>query len=266
MMKKIFLKGYIYLVLAFMYIPLLVLFVYSFNSSPALGDWSDGVTFKVYGALFTGRNSQAIWSALGNTVIIAVASGVLSLVLGTLGAIGVDKMKKKLRNTISTAAKLPIINAEVITALSFMIFIASLGLQPSLASLIIAHTAFCTPYVLLSVLPKLQQVNNNTYEAALDLGATPVQALSKVILPQILPAMISGFLIALTISVDDFIVTQFNKGDFETLSTYVYTAGVKRPLPPEVRALSVIIFVFALLILYVAYRTSNKNNKKENNI
>jgi len=266
MIKKIFLKSYIWLVLLLMYLPLLVLFLYSFNGETAMGDWSGGFTFRLYADLFNGSHAEDIWSALGNTLIIAAASGILSLVLGTLGAVGIDKMKKKLRNGVSTAAKLPIINAEIITAFSFMVFIAALRLQPGYLTLIIAHTAFCTPYVLLNVLPKLQQVNNNTYEAALDLGATPSQALMKVIFPQILPAMISGFLIALTISVDDFVITQFNIGEFSTLSTYIYTITTKKVLPPELRALSVIIFVFALLVLYVAYRTSDKKAKKENKI
>ena len=264
MIKRLFLKSYVWLVLAFMYLPMVVLFIYSFNVNPGMGNWSGGFQLKLYADVFTGPNSEGILSALGNTLLIAFASGVLSLALGTLGAVGINSMKKKMRTAVNTVVKLPMINAEIITALSFLIFFAAIGLQAGYLTLIIAHTAFCTPFVLLSVLPKLQQVNNNSYEAALDLGATPAQALTKVIIPQIFPAMVSGFLMALTISVDDFVITQFNIGSFNTLSTYIYTHGIKKPLPPELRALSVIIFIAALALLYTANRLSNKNNKKEN--
>jgi len=264
--KKWFMRSYIWLILALMYIPLIVLFIYSFTTGP-MGDWNNGFSFQLYADLFTGDHSGDIMNALLNTVIIALVSGLLALVLGTLGAIGIDKLKKRMRNGISTVAKLPIINAEIITALAFMIFIASLNMQPNWFSIIMAHVSFCTPYVLLAVLPKLQQVNNNSYEAALDLGANPAQALTKVILPQIFPAMASGFLMAVTISIDDFVITQLNKPDaINTLSTYIYDSGVKQPMPAEVRALSVLIFIFALGIMYLAYRMSSKNNKKEQKI
>ena len=242
-----------------MYIPLVVIFINSFNGNSAMGNWTGGFTFKPYINLFSGSHTKEIMMALLNSMIIALSSSLLALIFGTLGAVGINSMKKKWRNAINTTAKVPMINAEIITAISFMIFFGALQLPPGYVTLIIAHTAFCTPYVLLSVLPKLQQVNDNTYEAALDLGATPMKALTRVVFPQILPAMISGVLMAFTISLDDFVITQFNIEGFNTFTTYIYTEGLKRPLPPEVRALSVLIFLFALAMLIVANRMSNRS-------
>lgn len=262
MVKKIFAQGYLYIILLLMYAPLLLLFLFSFTESVAIGEWT-GFTFKLYGRIFTGRYSTQIGEALLNTLLIGLASSLLALVLGTLGAIGVHNMNSRNRQLISTTGKITMINAEIITAFCFMLLFAMIGMRRGYLTVILAHTTFCTPYVLLSVLPKLKQMNKNTYEAAIDLGATPIQAMTKVIIPEILPGMISGFILAFTISIDDFVITQFTIGEFDTLSTFIYNAaGGKRPLPAELRALSVIIFITVLAILFVVNRRAS-NNKSQ---
>lgn len=261
MVKKIFAKTYLYLILLLLYAPLLLLFVFSFTESVAIGEWT-GFTLKLFGKIFNGSYSEQIGDALLNTLIIGLSSSFFALVFGTLAAIGIHNMDSRRRRIISTVGKTTIINAEIITAFCFMLLFAMINLRRGYVTVILAHTTFCIPYVLLSVLPKLKQMNKHTYEAAIDLGATPLQAMTKVIIPEILPGMISGFILAFTISIDDFVITQFTIGEFYTLSTFIYNAaGGKRPLPPELRALSVIIFVTVLAILFVVNKRATAANR-----
>ncbi len=258
-MKKVLAKSYVFIILILLYAPLLLLFVFSFNSSLTIGSWTGGVTFELYRNLFTGRYASQIGEALTNTLIISVASSLLSVVLGTLAAIGIQYMRPKAKSLLNTLSRIPLMNAEIVSALCFMLFFSLIHLQTGYLTVILAHTTFCTPYVLLNVQPKLQQMNKHTYEAAVDLGATPLQAMRKVVLPEIMPGIISGGILAFTVSIDDFVITQFTIGEFETLATFIYnTAGGKKPLPPELRALSVLIFVTVLLILFAVNRFSAK--------
>lgn len=264
MVKKIFANGYLFLVLLLLYAPVLLLVAYSFNMSREIGIWSDEWGFSLYLELF---NDQDIMQTVLNTLILAVVSSVLSSVLGTLGAIGMFYSKQKTRKILNGATQIPIINAEIVTAISIALVCTMFAFGRSYASLLIGHVVLTFPFVVLSVMPKLKQMDNNLYEAALDLGATPAKALFSVIVPEILPGIISGFLLAFNMSLDDYIITTFTKpATFETISTYVFDAyakGGKSSSVPALRALSTIIFVVMILFVVVRYVISSRNAKKK---
>ena len=178
-------------------------------------------------------------------------------------AIGIFNLRTRARKAISFVNNIPILNGDIIIGISLFLLFVSLGIPQGYTTVVLAHITFCTPYVVLSVLPRLKQMNPNIYEAALDLGATPMQALRKVIVPEILPGMISGFMLAVTLSIDDFAVTVFTIGNegLETLSTYIYADARKGGLTPELRPLSTIIFVLVLVLLVIINRHASK--KKE---
>ena len=258
-LKKILAKFYIYLILLIMYLPILVLMIFSFSPSDTLGNWDEGFSFELYGRLF--RN-EALMTAVGNTLLIAVVSATVATILGTLGAVGVFYSKIKTRKTVETMTQLPVVNAEIVMALSLAVVFKTLNTSYSFATLLIGHVVLTVAFVYLNVKPKLVQMDPNTYEAALDLGATPWYAMFKIILPEILPGILSGFLIALTLSLDDFVLTQYLKEpSFETISTYIQKIVTKHPIPAEVRALTTLLAlaVFAAVILITIY-----NNKKAN--
>jgi len=261
-LKKALGKSYLYIVLLIMYAPLIVLFILSFTYTSVFGKWA-GFSMKSYADVFTGKESPKLFDAIGNTLILALISGVIATILGTLAAIGVFNMKKRTKRILMNFNQLPIINAEIVTAVSLMIFFASLSFKPGWFTLIVGHVSFCTPYVLLSVLPRLQQINPNVYEAALDLGASPMRALISVTFPMILPGVISGFLLALTISLDDFVITIFNNGNVNTLSTYIWYDASKRGLSPSTKAVSVLIFVLIYAILLAVNIWKAKKHKGE---
>ena len=189
-----------------------------------------------------------------NTITIALLAATASTLLGSIAAIGIFNLKARSRKAIGFVNSIPILNGDIITGISLFLLFVSLGITQGYTTVVLAHITFCTPYVVLSVLPRLKQMNPNIYEAALDLGATPMQALRKVIIPEIRPGMISGFMLALTLSIDDFAVTVFTIGNqgLETLSTYIYADARKGGLIPELRPLSAIIFV-VVLALPVSY-------------
>lgn len=260
MVKKIFANIYVYLILLLMYLPILVIIAYSFTTAVNIGTWK-GFSFDLYAQLFS-EESKDIWIAVGNTVIIAVTSSVASVVLGTLGAIGTFYMGKKSKKFVEISTQIPIANAEIVIALSLTVMFVFLqqfifGGQNlfSYWTLLIGHVVLSLPFVYLSVKPKLQQMDPHLYEAALDLGATPNQGLWKVIFPQILPGILSGFLLSITLSLDDFIVTAFTRGSgllsgsskIETLSTLIQAKIKKGPIPPAMRALTTIIVVVVIL-------------------
>lgn len=195
-----------------------------------------------------------------NTVTIALIAATASTLLGSITAIGIFNLKNRARKTIGFVNSIPILNGDIITGISLFLLFVSLGISQGYTTVVLAHITFCTPYVVLSVLPRLKQMNPNLYEAALDLGATPMQALRKVIFPEIRPGMISGFMLALTLSIDDFAVTVFTIGNegLETLSTYIYADARKGGLTPELRPLSTIIFVVVLALLIVINHRSSK--------
>ena len=199
----------------------------------------------------------------GYTSFIAFIAATVSTLLGSITAIGIFNLRPRARKAISFVNNIPILNGDIIIGISLFLLFVSLGIPQGYTTVVLAHITFCTPYVVLSVLPRLKQMNPNIYEAALDLGATPMQALRKVIVPEILPGMISGFMLAVTLSIDDFAVTVFTIGNegLETLSTYIYADARKGGLTPELRPLSTIIFVLVLVLLVIINRRAGK--KKE---
>lgn len=206
---------------------------------------------------------HSLTNALVNTLSIAFIAATVSTLLGSITAIGIFNLRPRARKAISFVNNIPILNGDIIIGISLFLLFVSLGIPQGYTTVVLAHITFCTPYVVLSVLPRLKQMNPNIYEAALDLGATPMQALRKVIVPEILPGMISGFMLAVTLSIDDFAVTVFTIGNegLETLSTYIYADARKGGLTPELRPLSTIIFVLVLVLLVIINRRAGK--KKE---
>lgn len=257
LLLKCFGQSYIWILLILMYLPVVVLMLYSFTVGANgedlnLGEW--GVfSFELYARLF---QDKAILRAVGNTVIIALVSSLLATVIGTLGAIGVYESKKGVKKTLEFLTQIPVVNPEIVLALSLIVLCVALGVHLSFWTLLIGHLVLTMPFVYLSVKPKLLQMDPALYEAALDLGCTPRQALRKAIFPEILPGILGGFLIAMTLSLDDFIVTAFLTGpgllsgnsDIQTLSTYVEGIIKKHPLPAELRALCTLIFLLVLLL------------------
>ncbi|MCR4562678.1 MAG: ABC transporter permease [Bacilli bacterium] len=268
LLKKILAQTYIWILLILMYLPILVLIICSFTTGTNLMDWSQGFSFDLYARLF---KSKAIWVAVGNTVIIAVVSSLLATIIGTLGAIGVHNSKPWVRKSLEFATQIPVVNPEIVIALSLIIMFVGFGglfggLQKSFWTIIAGHLVLTTPFVYLSVKPKLLQMDPSLYEAALDLGCSPRQALYKVTLPELMPGIMGGFLLAITLSLDDFVVTAFLKGpgllsgtsDIQTISTYVEAIIRRHPIPPELRALTTLIF---LLVLAVVIGVTIYNNK-----
>ena len=263
MVKKIFQKGYVWLVIAFLYAPIILLAVYSFNNSQVIGQWSDEWTIDLYKQLFS---SEELMTTVVNTLILAFVSSIISTILGTMGAIGMFYSKKRVRDTMNTVTQIPVINAEIVTAISTALVCTMFAFGRTYVSLLIGHVILTFPFVVLNVTPKLKQMDKNLYEAALDLGATPTQALFKVIIPQVLPGIFSGFLIAITLSLDDYIITTFTKpATFDTISTFVFDAyakGGRSADVPALRALSTIIFAVIIIMLIVKNVIANKNEKK----
>lgn len=262
-MKKWLSNSYLGLLLLMLYAPIFIVIIFSFTEAKVLGNWT-GFSLKLYKSLFTGGVQHSLTSALWNTLIIGLIAASVSTLLGTMAAIGIHNMKPRSKRTVQAINTLPILNPDIITAISLFLLFVSLGISQGYLTVVLAHISFCTPYVVLSILPFLRQMNDNLYEAALDLGATPFYALRKILLPQLRPGMISGFVLAFTLSIDDFVVTLFNIGNegLETLSTYIYADARKGGLTPELRPLSGIIFVVVLVFLLVINRRSARNNQK----
>jgi len=272
-LKKILAQSAIWIVLLLMYVPILVLIAFSFTKSDELGVWN-GFSFALYDEFF---HSEEIMIALGNTLIIAVVSSVISVVLGASGAIGVFYSKRRVRATIEQITQIPVVNPEIVIAISLSLifgFLSSMFFNGetllSFWTLLVGHIILSLPFVYLSVKPKLQQLDPALYEAALDLGCTPHQALWKTTIPEILPGIISGFLLSITLSLDDFIVTFFTRGSgllsgankIETISTLVQAKIKKGPIPPEMRALTTFLFLAVLLIVIGKTIFDNTKNKK----
>ena len=253
---------YLWLLLLVLYAPIALIAVFSFTKSKILGNWT-GFSMDLYVNLFTGKADAGLNSAIWYTIVIALIAAVVSTILGTLAAIGIYNMRARSRKMVSLLNSVPMINPDIITGISLFLLFVALGMSQGLATVCIAHVVFCTPYVVLSVLPRLSRMNPNTYEAALDLGATPAQALRMVMLPELWPGMLSGFILALTLSVDDFGVTFFTKGSggLETLSTFIYSDARKGGLTPELRPLFTLILLVMLVALIVINIRNNKHQK-----
>lgn len=264
-MKKFLAKSYVWIILVLLYAPLVFIAIFSFTESKVLGSWT-GFSSRLYANLFSGggSGSGSLLSAIENTLLIALVASVVSMVLGTIAAIGIFNLRGRKKQTMSFLNSIPMINPDVITGVSLFLLFVFLHFTQGYASVILAHITFCTPYVVLSVMPKLSQMNPNIYEAALDLGATPAQALRKVLIPQLRPGMVSGLILAFTMSLDDFAVTFFTRGTIglDTLSTYIYTDARKGGLTPELRPLMTLIFLLVLILLLVINLRQVKANKK----
>jgi len=263
MMKRFFAKAYIWVLLAAIYSPILIIAIFSFTEAKVLGNWT-GFSFGLYESLFSGNAGTSLLNAIKNTLLIALIAACISTVLGSVAAVGIHNSFGHKKKMMTFLNDIPMINPDIITGTSLFILFVALGITQGYVTVILAHVVFCTPYVVLNVIPRLKQMNANTYEAALDLGATPSQAFWKVLVPDMMPGMISGFILSFTLSIDDFAVTLFTKGNqgLETLSTYIYADARKGGLTPELRPLMTIITLalFVLLII-INIKSSSKSSK-----
>jgi spermidine/putrescine transport system permease protein len=256
-MRKVLERLYLGLLLVFMYAPIITLIVLSFNSSKSRAKWG-GFTLEWYVNLLS---DEAVASALINTLSIAVLATIISTIIGTVSCIAMIGLNKKLRSFIMSITNIPMINADIVTGISLMLLFRFLHISSGFTTILLAHITFNIPFVMLSVMPRIKNMNVYVYEAALDLGAAPLYAFYKTVLPDLWPGIVSGALMAFTMSLDDFIITYFTKGSgFETLSTLIYNE-VKRGIQPEIYALSAIIFVVVLTLLMLVYRVPAKKNK-----
>ena len=256
-LRKIISDFYMVLILIFLYAPILTMMVLSFNRSKSRTQWG-GFTLQWYTQMF---DSRSIMSALSTTLIIAFLAALIATLLGTVAAISIQAMKPIPRTVFLGITNIPMLNAEIVTGISLMLCFIAFGISLGFKTILISHITFCIPYVILSVLPKLKQTDKYIYEAALDLGASPLRAFFKVVLPDIMPGILSGFLLAFTMSLDDFIITHFTKGaGINTLSTLIYSE-VRRGIRPSMYALSTIIFQVVLILLsFVTFRTSKNTD------
>ena len=261
MIRKILSRSYLAILLLMLYAPILIIIVFSFTEAKVLGNWT-GFSLKLYTSVFSSGVHHSLTNALWNTLIIGLTAAFASTLLGTVAAIGIFNLKPRTRKSVQLINSIPILNPDIITAISLFLLFVSLGISQGYTTVILAHITFCTPYVVLSVYPRLLRMNDNLYEAALDLGATPFYALHKVLLPELKPGMISGFILAFTLSIDDFVVTLFTIGNegLETLSTYIYADARRGGLTPELRPLSAIIFVAVLTLLLVINKRAAKKS------
>jgi spermidine/putrescine transport system permease protein len=256
MVKKITERFYVGLILFFLYAPIIILIVLSFNSSKSRARWG-GFTLHWYKELF---KNESIMNALYTTLIIAFLSALLATIIGTAAAIAINGMKKTPRTIMVAITNIPMLNADIVTGISLMLLFIAMRFTLGFSSVLISHITFNIPYVILSVMPKLRQLNAHTYEAALDLGASPIYAFFKVILPDIFPGVLTGFFLGFTMSLDDFVITYFTKGpEINTISTKIYSE-VRKGIKPEIYALSTLMFISVLLLLIIINR---KNADKQ---
>ena len=253
-MKKFFQILYIALILLFIYAPIFTLVLYSFVDAPIVNieqAFNIGFSLNLYRKLFA---DAALMKIVYDTLFLALIVALLATILGTLGAIGIFYSRGKLGKGVSAANRIPVINAEIVTAVALvLLFALVLSESRSYFSMVIGHLVITTPFVVLSVMPKLKQMDTNLYEAALDLGASPARALFSVVVPEILSGILSGFMLSITLSLDDYIISAYTKpAGFDTISTYVYGAMAKSNANsslPALRALSAIIFVVIILMV-----------------
>lgn len=260
-MKKLSSKIYFGFIMAFLYLPLIYLIAYSFNDGKT-SVWK-GFTFKWYVALF--QDSQ-IMHSLYNSLLVALLASLFATILGTLAAIGIYNFKGGYRTVVQTVSNVPIINPEIVTGVSLMLLFTMAGtmlnFEMGFVTVLLAHIGFCTPYVILNVTPRLKRMDSSIYEAALDLGCSPVKAFFKVVLPEIMPGIFSGMLISFTYSLDDFVITYFTRGSkFQTLPIQIYTMTHQR-INPKANALSALLFVTILLVLILINIRGDKDAEK----
>ncbi len=260
MIKKISKLLYLGLILLFLYLPIGTLMILSFNDGKSMSSWQ-GFSLRWYKEMI---GNAEIMEALANTLTIALWASVIATIVGVLACIGLSSMKEKNRSFFMGLNNIPLLNADIVTGISIMMCFVMFGVSLNYGTVLFAHITFCIPYVILSVMPKFNQLQNHTYEAALDLGATPIYAFFKVVLPDIMPGIVSGFLLSFTMSVDDFVITHFTRGaGINTLSTLIYSQ-VKVGVRPTLYALSTIIFVTVLLVLIAVNYIGKLERKKSN--
>lgn len=259
-MIKTIKKLYLFIIFAFLYAPVLTLMIFSFNNSKSRAHW-DGFTLKWYSELF--RDEQ-IMSSLYYTLAIALLASLAATILGTAAAVGIHNMGRLTKSLVMNLTYLPVLSPDIVTGISLMILFIFAKLQLGFLTLLLAHITFNLPYVILSVLPKLKQLNKHLYEAALDLGSLPVYAFRKVILPEIMPGVITGFLLAFTLSLDDFIISFFTTGSgVSTLSIAVYSMA-RRGINPKINALSTLMFITVLILLLVINKRASGTGSTAN--
>lgn len=261
--NKLLSKVFMYVVLAFLYIPIIVLIVFSFNESKSRANFT-GFSLKWYSKLL---HNETILTSLLNTVLIALAAAILATVLGTAAAIGINNMRKVSKTTVMNLTYIPVVNPEIIMGVSLMLLFKGMssvfGFQFGFVTLILSHIAFDVPYVIYNVLPKLKQMNPSLVEAARDLGCNERQAFFKVVIPEIMPGVFSGFLMSITYSIDDFVISYFTSGSsVETLPITIYSM-TRRKVSPEINAVSTIIFVAIIAILIIKNYVENRNARRE---
>lgn len=255
MVKKSLKKFYIFIIFLFLYAPIIILMIFSFNNSKSRGIWS-GFTFKWYLELF--KNEEILMS-LYYTLLIAILSSIIATIVGTIAAIGIYDMKLLERKIILNLNYLPVLNPDIVTAVALMSLFKFINIEFGFITMLLAHITFNIPYVILSVLPKLKQLNKYLAEAAMDLGATPSYALRKVIIPQIMPGILSGALIAFTLSIDDFVISFFTTGGNVTnLSITIYSMA-RRGINPVINALSTLMFLSVLTLLIIINKRTDRN-------
>lgn len=256
-LKKIIFRSYISFIFLFLYVPIAVLIFFSFNKARGRGIWT-GFTFEWYKKLFS---NELILQSFVNTIIVALISSIIATILGTMAAIGIGSFNKKMKNAIMGITYISIINPEIVTGVSLMLLFVIMKLKFGFTTLILAHITFNIPYVILNVMPKLRQQDNSLYEAALDLGCSPILAFWKVVIPDIFPGIVTGFLMALTYSLDDFIISYFTTGiTSQTLPITIYSMTRKR-ISPEINAISTVIFVIVLISLMIMNLKEIKKEK-----
>ena len=247
-------RFYLGLVLAFLYIPIVVLIVQSFNAGKSRAKW-EGFSFRWYEELFKDPN---IMNSLVITLAIAVLAALFATIIGTLAAIGIHAMKRRPQQLMLTLNNIPMTMPDIVTGISLMLLFIFTQVERGFVTMLLAHITFDVPYVILSIMPKLKQMNKNTYEAALDLGATPMYALFHVILPQVMPGVITGAMLAFTLSLDDFTISYFTTAPLvQNLSTLIYSQA-RKGIKPTMNALSALMFVALLALLLVVNRRSSK--------
>lgn len=256
-MRKLFQKCYLFIILLFLYVPITILIFQSFNAGKSRAKW-EGFSFRWYQALF---QDQAIMKALYVTLSVAVIAALAATLLGTLAAIGIHAMKKRPQSVMMTMTNLPMTMPDIVTGISLMILFTFSQIERGYVTMLLAHITFNTPYVILSVLPKLKQMNKHTYEAALDLGATPTYALVHVILPEISQGVVTGALLAFTLSLDDFVISYFTTSPMvQNLSTLIYSKA-RIGIEPTLNALSALMFLALLVLLLIVNHRSGEAAK-----
>lgn len=257
-MKKIFGKIYVLIIMMFLYLPILALIVLSFNEAKSMSVWK-GFSLKWYEELFS---SRLMMGAIFNTFSIAILAALIATIVGTLAVLGMAAMKQKTENALMALNNIPMLNADIVTGIALMLFFLMIGAPRGYCTVLFSHATFCLPYVILSVKPRLNKNTDRLFEAALDLGASEKYAFRKIVIPELKPGIMSGFLLSFTMSVDDFIITYFTRGaGINTISTLIYSQ-VKVGIRPSLFALSSIVFVVALVVLITVNLRQSKLDAK----